>query len=172
MGRIAELIGRELKWVQPTAFKTQYELRSEGELVAVLHISGLFRDQAAAECADGCWTFERVGFWRNKVRVRARDSEADDALFKMSRWGDGSGVLQLSDGRKLSATTNFWRTEYQFRSEAGEPLLRLSGGGVLRQSAEVEVHARAAGLPELPWLVMLGLFLLVIARADSASGAG
>lgn len=172
MRRISELIGSELKWVQPTAFKMQYELRSGNDLVAVLRISGLFRDQAAAESADGFWTFERVGFWRNKVRVRARGSKADDAVFKTSRWGDGSGMLQLPDGRKVSATTNFWRTEYQFSNEAGEPLLRLSGGGVLRQNANVEVHARAARMPELPWLVMLGLFLMVIARADASSAAG
>ena len=172
MRRIAELIGRELKWVQPTAFKMQYELRSGNELVAVLRVSGLFRDQAVAESTDGFWTFERVGFWRNKVRVRARGSEADHAVFKLSRWGDGSGVLQLPDGRKLSATTNFWRTEYQFSNEAGELLLHLSGGGVLRQNANVAVHTRVARLPELPWLVMLGLFLLVIARADAASAAG
>ena len=167
MRRIAELIGSELKWAQPTAFKTQYELRAGDELVAVLRISGLFRDQAAAESADGCWTFERVGFRRNMVRVSACGAEADAALFKMSRWGDGSGALQLPGGRKLSATTNFWRTEYQFGSEDGEPLLRLSGGGVLRQNAKVDVPAIAAGLPELPWLVAFGLFLMVIARADA-----
>jgi hypothetical protein len=170
--RIAELIGGELKWVQPTAFKPQYELRAGDELVAHLRISGLFRDQAAAESADGCWMFERVGFWRNKVRVRAGGAQSAAAVFKLSRWGDGSGVLQLRDGRKLPATTNFWRTEYQFRSEAGELLLRLSSAGVLRQNAKVEVHARAAGLPELPWLMMLGMFLMVAARADAASGTG
>ena len=172
MRRLVELIGRELKWVQPTAFKTQYELRSGGELVAVLRISGLFRDQAAAESADGCWTFERVGFWRNKVKVRASNAQTDVAVFKLSRWGDGSGVVQLPDGRKLPATTNFWRTEYEFRNEAGESLLRLISGGVLRQNAKVEVHSRAARLPELPWLVMLGLFLMVITRANAAFGAG
>jgi hypothetical protein len=170
--KIDDLIGNELKWVQPTAFKPQYELRASGELAAVLRVSGLFRDQAVAESADGCWTFERVGFWRNKVRVRACGTQSDAALFKLSRWGDGSGVLQLRDGRKLTATTNFWRTEYQFRNEAGEPLIRLTGGGVLRQSAKVDVHAKAAGLPELPWLMMLGMFLMVIARAEATSGAG
>ena len=172
MRRIAEVVGGELRWVQPTAFKPHYELRAGDELVAVLRIGGLFRDHAAAESADGRWTFERVGFWRNKVRVRAAGAQPDVAVFKISRWGDGSGVLQLPDGRKLPATTNFWRTEYQFRSEAGEPLLRLSSGGVLRQNAKVEAHARAAGLPELPWLVMLVLFLMVTTRADAASNTG
>ena len=113
-----------MRWVQPTAFRPEYELRAGTELVAVLRVSGLFRDHAAAASADGCWTSERVGFWRNKVRVRARDVETGVALFKLSRWGDGSGVLHLPGGRKLSATTNFWRTQYQFRNEAGEPLLR------------------------------------------------
>ena len=170
MRRIAELIGWDLKWVQPTPFRPEYELRAGDELVALLRVSGLFRDQAAAESADGCWTFERVGFWRNKVRIRA--PEDDVAVFKLSRWGDGSGVLQLPDGRKLSATTNFWRTQYQFRSEAREPLLRLSSSGVLRQNAKVDIHTRTAEMPELAWLVMLGLFLMVIAKADAASGAG
>jgi len=59
--RIAELIGRALKRVQPTAFKMQYELCSGNELVAVLRVRGLFRDQAVAESADVFWTFGRVG---------------------------------------------------------------------------------------------------------------
>lgn len=169
MRKMVELMGRDLRWVRTHALRLEYELRAGDEVAATLRVSGLFRDHAAAESADGCWMFERVGFWRNKVRVRVCRAESDTAIFKFSRWGDGSGVLQLPGGQKLYATANFWRTEYEFKSVAGEPMLRISSVGLLRENARVDLHAGAERLPELVWLVMLGWYLMLTMSVGAAT---
>ena len=40
--KIAEAIGRELVWVQPTAWKMEYDLRAGDELIATLHFRSSF----------------------------------------------------------------------------------------------------------------------------------
>ena len=147
-----------------------YELRVGDELAAVLRFPSSFGSHATAESADGCWTFERVGFWRNKTLVRVCGAQTDVAVFKNCRWGSG-GTLELPDGRRYPANTNFWRTELAIRNAKGEPLLQLWSSGVVRLSATVAIHPGAAKLPEVPWLVMLGCYLLVMMKVDAAAAA-
>jgi hypothetical protein len=169
--KIAEVIGRELEWVQPSAWKMQYELRAGDELIATLRFRSSFGSFATAESADGCWTFKRVGFWQTRVTIRGCGSETESATFTNNTWS-GGGTLDLPDGRKILANTNFWQTNLEFKTEAGAALVRFKIGGLVHLSAKVEIQPDIAGVPELPWLAMLGLYLVVMMNVDAASTAG
>ncbi len=172
MRRIAELAGHGLTWTQPHAFKMEYELRVGAELVATLRFASSFGSLATAESADGCWTFKRVGLGQLQATIRAHGSETNLALFKHNTWGNG-GTLELPDGRKIFASTNFWQTKYDFRTEAGDVLFSCTQiGGMFHLSALVEIRPAAMNMPELPWMVMLGWYLVVMMHMDSAAVAG
>ena len=124
---------------------------------------------ATATSADGSWSFKRVGFWQTKVTVRASGAETDLAVFRNNTWG-GGGTLELPDGRKYPANTNFWATQYEFKTEAGEPLVSYKKiGGVLHTSAAVEIHPPAKDIAEMPWMVLLGWYLTVMMLNDHAA---
>ena len=76
------------------------------------------------------------------------------------------GTLEMAGGRKLFATTNLWETNLEFKTESGEALLRFKGKGSIHISARVEIQQGAIGLAELPWLVMLGWYLIVMLHMD------
>lgn len=171
MKKINEVIGRELEWVQPSAWKMEYELRAGDDLIATLRFRSSFGSFATAESADGCWTFKRVGFWQTRVTIRGCGSEMDIAMFKNNTWS-GGGTLELPDGRKILATTNLWQTNFEFQTEAGEALVRFKTGGLVHLSATVEIEPAAAQVPELPWVVMFGLYLAVMMSSDTAATAG
>jgi hypothetical protein len=169
MKKIAEIIDRELKWVQPHTFKMEYELQADTALAATLRFRSSFGSFATAESADGCWTFKRIGFWQTQATVRTCGAEADLALFKNNTW-KGGGTLEFSDGRKFMADTNFWQTQYEFKTEMGERLFGYKNiGGVMHLSALVQIEPQAAGLPDLPWMVMFGWYLTVMMHQDSAA---
>ncbi len=171
MKHLAELAGREFKWIQPHAMKMEYELREGEQVVAALRFKSSFGSFATAESGDGCWTFKRVGFWQTRATVRACNSESELASFKNNTWKNG-GTLEFPDGRKFLASTNFWQTKYDFRTETGEILFSYTQiGGVLHESALVEISPQAAEIPELPWMVLLGWYLVVMMRQDSAAVA-
>jgi hypothetical protein len=171
MMRLAEFVGHELKWVQPHALKMEYELRAGDMVVATLHFRSSFGSFAAATSADGTWTFKRVGFWQTRATIRAIGSETDLAIFKNNTWS-GGGTLELLDGRKYPANTNFWLTQYEFRTEKDVPLISYRNiGGILHLSSMTEILPPAKEIPEMPWMVLLGWYLTVMMRMDSAAAA-
>ena len=168
--KIVELIGREMEWMQPSVWKMEYELRSLDQLIATLRFRSSFGSFATAESADGCWTLKRVGFFQIRATIRACGSDTEIATFKNNTWS-GGGTLEFHDGSKLLATTNFWQTQLEFQTEAGETLVRFESGGLVHLSAKVEIQPAAAGLPVLPLIVMLGWYLIVMMYMDSAAVA-
>jgi hypothetical protein len=169
MKRIAELAGRELRWGQPSALRMEYELREGEELIATLRFRSSFGTLATAESGDGCWTFKRVGFWQTRVSVRACGSESEIASFNNNTWS-GGGTLDLPDGRRFLASTNFWQTRYDFRTETEQTLFRYARmGGLLHKSASVVMEHQSEHIPELPWMVILGFYLVVMMDLDAAA---
>jgi len=171
MRRIAELVGKELKWEQPSSMKMEYILLVDGETAAALKFRNSFGSLATAECADGCWTFKRVGFFQTRVTIRRCGSDDEIATFRNNTWTSG-GTLILPGGRAYRATTNFWNTKYEFLAETDEILLEYRRiGGFFRLSSYVAIHPAAALLPELPWMVILGWYLTILLHQDDAAVA-
>ena len=171
MAKMIDLIGYGLKWVQPNAFKMEYELRTEDTVVATLNFRSSFGSFATALSAEGSWTFKRVGFWQPRVTVRASGSETDLANFKNNTWS-GGGTLEFPDGREYPASTNFWATQYEFKEKTGESLISYKKiSGLLHMSSGVEIHPLARNVPELSWMVPFGWYLTVMMYMDSAASA-
>jgi hypothetical protein len=171
MRTIAELTGTELKWQQRGDFKLDYELLAEGEPAATLRFRSTSGSLATAESDDGCWTFKRVGIWQVRVTTRPCGSDADIASFRYDG-RSGDGVLTLSDNRKYLAHTTAWASSYDFRTDVGEPLIRLKSEGMMRHSGSVEIlPVGVTVLAGIPWLVMLIWYLTVITYIDAGAAA-
>jgi hypothetical protein len=170
MLKLRERVGTELRWIQPHALRREFELRSGEDTMATLRFRSAFGSLASAQVDEGSWTFKRVGFWRSHVTVRVAGAETDLAVFRNDTWTAG-GTLELADGRSYRANTNFWMTSFQFTDASDQPLVRFTRvGGMIHLSCDVNVEPAGLKLAELPWLVALGLYLIVKMR-DDASGA-
>jgi len=171
MEKIADFIGLPLDWRRPALLKPEYELTSGETLVATISFRSIWGTFATAQSADGCWTFKRMGFWQTRATIRPCESEEEIATFKNNTWSDG-GTLLFPDGRRYPANTNFWQTQYEFKTEMGESLIHFRNRGLFGSSADVTILPAAQELPELPWVVMLGGYLIVMMQSDSAAVAG
>ncbi len=168
---LAQLVGSSLEWAQPDAFKSDFELRSHGELTAALRFKNLWGTLATAECAEGSWTFKRIGFWEPKITIRPLGTETNIAVYNNNTWHNG-GSLHLQDGRRYLASLKFWSSQFEFTAEGGLPLLRYTRvGGVFHLSSQMEILPAAAGLGELPWMAVLGWYLTVISHQEAAATA-
>jgi hypothetical protein len=167
MKPIADYAGRTLAWTQPAALRMEYELRSGDDVLATLKLRSSFGSLATAESGDGCWTFKRVGFLSTRVTIRPCGSETEVATFRNNTWSSG-GSLELEAGRKIMATSNFWQTQYQFQTESEEALVRFKSSGLIRVHSAVEITPAGTRLRELPLLVLLGFYLVVMMRSDAA----
>ncbi len=180
MESIAKMVGQQMKWQQPSLFKMEYQLMSVSTLAAdtppgdalvgILRFRSSWGTLATAECADGCWTFKRVGFWQTRVTIRACNAESDLASFKNNTW-KGGGTLELQDGRIFRANTNFWMTKYSFQTEQGDDLVNFRQISGFRLSGVVEIQPAAQGITELPMMVMLGWYLIIMMHNDAAAAS-
>jgi hypothetical protein len=169
MRSLAALKG-PLRWSQPSALRSEYELRAGDELAGTLKLRSMFGTLADAEGGDGTWTFKRVGFWRNGATIRRAGSDEDIAVFRNNTWAAG-GQLDFANGGRFRATTNFWMTRFEFHTESEQLLLRFRFGGVFRRAADVEVTDAAKRLAEWPLLVHFGWYLLVMLDRDAGATA-
>jgi len=170
MKNIPTLTSTPLKWTQPSAFRMHYELQANDDLAGTLSFRSAFGSFATGESADGCWTFKRVGFFQTRATIRLCNEDQDLATFRNNTWS-GGGTLEFADGRRFLADTNCWLTSLQFRNEAGEPLVRFDTGGMIHINATVYIEPRAAALAELPLIVMLGWYLVVMMHLDTSASA-
>jgi len=169
MRRLAEVVGQELRWTRPSARRRYDELRSGEEPVATLQWKK--GSLAVAEVATARWTFKRQGFWRQRVTVRREGSDADIAGFDLGWFG--GGTLDPGGGRRFRwGSANFWRSSWQWSAEDGTPLVRFVGQQRwTRLEGVVEVEGAAAELPDLPLLVTLGWYLLVMTANEEAEAS-
>ena len=169
MRLISETAGQELLGIQPAARKREHELRAGDDVVATLRFQrGSLAD---AEAEANHWTFKRQGFWHPRVTVRAAGSDADIAVFH-PRWV-GGGTLEFADGRALRlSSANFWQSEWVWQ-EKEQPLIRFKGRhGLIKAKGAVEIQPEAVRIPDLPLLVLLGWYLILLYAEDAASATG
>jgi hypothetical protein len=168
---LRELIGRESRWTQPSAMDASYTLEAGDAVAATLTFRSSFGSLATGESADGCWTFKRVGFFATRVTIRACGGDSEIAVFHNATW-KGGGTLDLSGGRVYRANVNFWQTRFEVTTDTDVPLVSFTHiRGAFHLASDVHIHDAARDVAELPWIVMLGWYLTVMAHRDSASAA-
>lgn len=152
--------GSELEWIQLSVFGRSYELQANGQTVARMEFPSLFSMRAKAEGRDGCWVFERSGFWNPAVEIRECDKELPMAQCERKVFGN-TGTLILSKGRKLIFRINIWGTKAEFETENGELLFSMKIHGIFKYRAFVTVHEKAQAYPEAVWIPHLMWYLVL-----------
>ena len=168
MRRISALVDHEITWQQLPGFKSEYELRFGDDLVATLKLPKMLSSSAVFQCEEGSWTIERVGLLSSKTVVRGGTSNAEIAAYTARAW-KGGGTVELSEGRKLELQTKFWKGTFEWRTDAGESLVFMKGRGFLKYRVDVRMNRSALKWPELPWLVALAFYQMIMMRRDSAA---
>lgn len=163
-------------WSQPKALQRTFELRDGDRLLGTLNFVRSFGSLAEACMAAGEWTFKRVGYFRPRVTVRRRGQEMDLAVYQPKGWGS-EGELQFAGGHIYAwKPANFWATKFNFEDSAGKALVAFKPGSeesrlsdLFKFQALIEVDPSAGQLAELPLLVTLGWYLMILHHEDASS---
>lgn len=167
MKSITALVDHPLTWAQPKGMKSFYELRFGGEVVATMHFPKMLSSMAVGESSDGKWEFERKGIF--EVRISAQDPErGTETVFFTPRVFKGGGIVQTESGKKLELVQNVWRSIFLLKTETGEILFEMKSRGFFKHFVDVQMNRRSASYPELPCLVMLVFYIILMARRDAA----
>jgi hypothetical protein len=168
MKTLRKLIGHELTWSRHYALGAPVcEIRAGQKTVATLRFHGP-NSMATAESADGCWTFQKVGFFRTRATVKACEGSQYLAALKNSTWSNG-GIIEQVDGQNFLARVNFWNGKFDIASAAGESLIRYeSRFGVFQPTRVIVIQSVAGKLNEISWLTLFGCYLLTTVYSAEA----
>jgi hypothetical protein len=170
MRHLAHVVHNDLHWIQPRVLDRDWELRCGDDVAATLVFRSAFGSFATAASAEGVWTFKRVGFWQLRATVRAAGGAEDLAVFEHNTWS-GGGTLTLAGGRPIHVTTNIWQSKIEFLTDDDAVLFRYLTEGFLRRESQLEVMPPLLRMPEMPWLILFGWYLVVMMHQDSAATA-
>jgi hypothetical protein len=170
--------GSPLSWSQPKALQRIFELRDADRLLGTLSFLKSFGSLAEASMATGDWTFKRVGYFRPRVTVRRRGLETDLAVYEPKGWGS-EGELHFAGGRIYAwKPANLWATKFNFVDNASKTLVAFRPGAeeskwsdLFKCQALVEIDPSASRLEELPLLVSVGWYLMILHHEDASAGA-
>jgi hypothetical protein len=160
----------KLEWRQVKGLKRDAELKADDRALGSITFRSELGTLATARIGNDCWTFKRVGFFQSRVEVRECGPNGAIAEFRNATW-TGGGTLTMQGGRVYKATSNWWNTKWEVQDADGRVLIRFDYGGVFKLSAKIKVMSSARQLAELPLLIALSWYLVVMLAADSASTA-
>ena len=177
MEKIQADFGKTLYWVQIKDMERGYELRVDDKIFAQLVFQSAWGTLATGSSVEDGWTFKRVGFLNPRVTIRPPGEETNEAEYWPKFWGGGK--LIFPDGRHfLWDSANFWGTQWTFSDAVENRLFVFLPGGEVHKASEdyhsqavVEIDPRAYDHPELPLLLVLGWYLMVLQQEDSSAGS-
>lgn len=158
-----------LSWQQHSMWKRHWELRSGETLLAELHFENPFGSLATAIAAGSAWSFKRSGFFTPVVTARVVGTDADIACYQ-PRWMHTKGTLTVGSESFEFRSVGFWGGHWALLAGEQE-LLAFENTGMLHKGANVTVSDAARGRADVPLLLTLCWYLLVLYMEDSSSAA-
>lgn len=164
MKSLSSLAETPLQWVQPSAFKPAYELRSGDDCLVTLRFPKFFSTAVLVEAAEGHWEIRQVGLWRQRIEIRREGDHLPFATCTMGGWMWNNGTIELPKGRKLSITSNCWTSRYEVATSMGESVMILTNKIGLKPKAELTLQPKSSSYQETPWITGLIWYLVLLAR--------
>ena len=165
MRSIIGISASPIVWKQPKLMEPAFELRFSEEILGTLRFKNSFGSLAEGTMAEGKWSLKRLGFLKTHVTIRQADDQRNVAVYFNNTWSQG-GTLELPDGRKYQANSNFWHSQFEFTDMQENPILRFTNIGGFKLHAQLEILPLGKDLTEIPWMVLLGWYLAVMTSRD------
>ena len=161
----------QLMWKQTGFGVREFELFSGEDLEARLYWPKWLSDFAVAECGDGRWGMDRVGFFRD--RAVAMDAGTDTEVASVTFDWAGDSKIKLSNGRKYQFfKTGILSNNWSFVDENEDMLFEIREGmRLFKHDAEIDLQVGVIMIQELPLLILLSWYLGYMQLQDAAAAA-
>lgn len=161
--------GYHLIWVRPSQDDRSYALRSGEDEVAVLRWEKSSGSLAHARSSAGSWTLKRIGFLQPRISVREAGASEDLAWFEPGM--GGGGAVHLASGHIFRWSSNVWRAEWAWVNAAGKHGVKIHREfSVGERAGTVVIEPGVLPDRELPILIVLGWYLIILQTDDAALG--
>ena len=165
---LAGLDAQPLEWRQPALGRT-FELTGSTGPYARLELKKLAGSLALGTTARVSFAFERQGMLKSHIDIRFANSDSSFAVYEPHFTGQ-KGHLKYPGGQSLEfQSTNFFATEWQWVTPAGDGLIGFKTSRAGKPNAKVFLSDNVLDRVDIDLLLLLGFYLLLLIREAAES---
>ncbi len=168
MKPLSKYIGEELKLVQPSLFKREFEFSSTTEVLAKMYYPKFFSLTAIVEGFGEKFEIFRPNFWKTELGIRRSGSELSFAGLT-SNFFRTKGKISLSNGKILNLKFGTFKRNCEIYSETGELLIDIKTLFSFKDKNVVTVHRSSSLVDDNPWIIMMILYFLIENKKSGAA---
>ncbi len=168
--KISQITGETLNIIQPSIWKSNYELKYKGELLGTIYKKSVFGSGLIVKIFNEEWEIYRPNFWLSEIAIREKGKENSFAKFKrkiLSR----EGFVFLPKGQKLKLQFGVFSSgKYGIYNLSGDCLVRLRDKFSFKKNTDVEIEEASDLLDEYPWVIILAWHISRLRKRSAAAG--
>jgi hypothetical protein len=164
---LSRLTGQTLHIVQPSVWKSNYELKYKDELLGTIHKKSVFGIRLIIKLFDNEWEIYRPNFWRSEIAVREKGKENPFASYRR-KFFSREGFVFLPRGKRLKIKLGVFKSGYAVYTLSGKCLISFTDKASIKSKTVVAIEESSDLLEEYPWIIVLAWY---ISQQRKRSGA-
>ncbi len=155
---------------QPSIWKREYHLTSEGTVLMTLTYPKLFGSKAIVEGFGGSWEISKPSIWRQHLDIKRGTDHLPYAKYLAGSWGKG-GMFHLPNGGRIEYRAGGWKQPHRILSDRNSELAVLKRESFWKSSLLLSITNESELLDNHPWIIMAVMYHIVAQRQRQAAAA-
>ncbi len=169
MKNLSYYYGKQLELIQPSVWKTYYELKSKNEIIGTIKKIKKFGFQLEISMFNKKWIFYRPSFWRSEIAVRESSYTLPYAKYKGGKFSQ-HGMIELPRGERIKIIFKAFKKDYEIQDSSGQVLIKLVDKVKFRTTVEIFIEKRSELIDKYPWIIVLAWYSSAQRRHGAMAG--
>ncbi len=169
---LSQLAGHTLNIVQPSIWKSHFEIKYNDQILGTIDKRGLFGLRVQTKIFDKAWEIYLQKFWTSEIAIREVGKENPFAFYKRKIFGR-EGFVHLPKGKGLKIKLGAFRTKSGIYNMMGKCIVSLKekvSFKSVKATTEIMIEESSDIIDENPWVVVLAWHLTQMHRRSRHTG--
>ena len=171
MKKLSDYFGKEIILIQPSVWKTYYELKSGDEILGTIKKIKTFGFQMEIALLNKKWIFYRPSFWRSEVAIKESGYTLPYAKYKGAIFKQ-RGIIELPRGEKMKLEFKAFKKGYELQDSSGQTLIKLIDKVSFRTNVKILIEKKSELIDKCPWVIILAWYISAIRKRAAGAAAG
>jgi hypothetical protein len=158
MKNLSGYYGQKLELIQPSVWKTYYELKGNNEIIGTIRKIKTFGFQLEIAMFNKKWIFYRPSFWRSEVAIRESVNTLPYAKYKGGKF-KRHGMIELPRGERIKIALKAFKSDYEVQNSSGQVLVKLVDKVKFKTTVEIFIEKRSEVIDKYPWIIVLAWYI-------------